>query len=243
MSRVPHIEPIKPLNPYPALRAWHCENSHLDAKPEAPAIVDRRWVLPWCGPIFFSNAEFPVKRKRFFGVLKCGRKWLFTTCLLMFLDQDGASCYILKAFSEIWVSLYQYRICHVPWYKYLLENPWCFYIAVLLLCATHHFLRFGSPSAVATTGTFPATKFPFGWSSAWVWKWMPWASFTIMDPQMSVSQGIFWNSLPRFGFISKIHSSSSSTTFACDEDKVIKKTMSNLQFSHDTELCGVAKRW
>ena len=38
---VPHIEPIKPLNPYPALRApWHCENSHLDAKPKAPAIVD-----------------------------------------------------------------------------------------------------------------------------------------------------------------------------------------------------------
>lgn len=101
-------------------------------------------------------------------------------------------------------------------------KPLMFLHCTSALFFTHHFLRFGSPSAVSTTGTIPATKFPFGWSSAWVWKWMPWPSFQDLD------------SYPRFIRPVAPHS-------PVMQDKVIKKTMSNLQFSHDTELCCVAK--
>ena len=40
--------------------------------------------------------------------------------------------------------------------------------------------------------------------------------------------------------ISKIHSSSSSTTFACDARQSRKENYFKLQFSHATELCRVA---
>ena len=82
---------------------WHCENSHLDAKPKAPAIVDALVVDEFFRDVFAAFFPTPdtVKRERFFSVLKCGRKWLFTT---LFIDFSRSTwCIILqfKAFSEI----------------------------------------------------------------------------------------------------------------------------------------------
>lgn len=53
----------------------------------------RRWVFPRCGQAFFPTPH-TVKRE-IFSVLKCGRKWLFTT--------RSTWCIILrfKAFTEI----------------------------------------------------------------------------------------------------------------------------------------------
>ena len=134
--------------------------------------------------------------------------------------------------------MYQYRIrCSI----YLLENPSCFYISSAL-CDTSV-----PPTWIFSGGHYrhiPSHKVPFRLVLS-----LDLNALTIDHPGPSKCLfSIFWKSLPNLVIsyimlyhISKIHSSSSSTTFACDARQSRKENHVKLEFSHATELCCVAK--
>lgn len=204
------------LNPYPALRApWHCENSHLDAKPKAPAIVVDEFFRD-VGRLFFQRH---IRwNGRFFQFWNVGGNG----CSL--LDQHGASYYVLKLSLK-----YRYHCINII-EMFMFHNILAWKPLMFLHCCT---------SALCDI-SFPPIRISL---SCVHYRHNPSHKVSL---RLVLSLGLKMDALtilPRFGFISKIHSSSSCTTFTCDarqsnQENYVKPSI----FAwHGTLLCG--ERW
>ena len=173
--------------------------------------------------MLFFQRQIRWNGSRFSVFWNVGGSGCSLLCLLIFLDQHGASYYILKLSVK-----YRYHRINVEFFMF--HNILAWKPLMFLHCCT---------SALCDT-SFPPIRISL---SCVHYRHNPSHKVPL---RLVLSLGLKMDALtilPRFGFISKIHSSSSCTTFTCDarqsnQENYVKPSI----FAwHGTLLCG--ERW